>query len=101
VLTQVVVDRNDPAPPSRPCQAVGPFLSRAAADEKTPTLRLGYVEEQAAGFRRVVLRAEPLEIIEEDLVRRLLQQGFLPMRSAAAAFRSCGLNGDLKVVDAV
>ena len=74
VVTQVVVDKNDPSfkNPSKP---IGPFYTKkeAAALQK----ELGWVckEDAGRGFRRFVASPEPLEIIEAKEIISLLEAG--------------------------
>ncbi len=74
VLTQVVVDGRDPAF-ANPTKPVGPFYSeteaRALSREKGFLMR----EDAGRGWRRVVPSPMPLEIVERDLLRRLVQAG--------------------------
>jgi len=77
VVTQVVVDANDPgfSDPSKP---VGPFLSAKGAAEYR--LRgITVIEVPGGGWRRVVASPEPLEIVERDAVRALLSEGVVPI----------------------
>lgn len=70
VITQMVVDENDPAFGS-PAKPIGPFYTeeeaRALEKEK------GYVmkEDAGRGWRRVVASPEPLEIVEIDTIKTL------------------------------
>ena len=76
VVTQVLVDRNDPKfkNPSKP---IGPFYTeeeaRKIADEK------GYVmkEDAGRGWRRVVASPMPVEIEELSAVKCLVDNGFV------------------------
>lgn len=78
VVTQVRVDENDPKfqNPSKP---IGPFYNeeeaRRIAEEK------GYVmkEDAGRGWRRVVASPVPVEIIELDTVKVLMDAGVLPV----------------------
>jgi len=76
VITQTVVSAGDPAmqDPSKP---IGPFYSRADAAEKERTLGWHIVEDATRGYRRVVPSPEPLEIVEFELIRELVEQGAL------------------------
>jgi len=73
LLTHVVVARSDPAfeQPSKP---IGPFYPRADAEARR---RAGVtmVEEPPHGYRRVVPSPEPLEIVEEGVIRTLVEAG--------------------------
>jgi carbamate kinase len=70
VVTQVVVDSGDPAF-ARPTKPIGPFY--AAADMSACRAR-GWTlaEEPPFGWRRVVPSPGPLEIVEESVIRALV-----------------------------
>ena len=74
VLTEVVVDRDDPGF-QNPTKPVGPFYREFRAlelmKEKGWTLR----EDSGRGWRKVVPSPRPLEIIQLDAVRLLLEAG--------------------------
>lgn len=74
VVTQVLVDRNDPgfAKPSKP---IGPFYTAEVAQEHQGKHGWELVEDAGRGWRRVVASPEPLEIIEEEAIRLWLDQG--------------------------
>lgn len=76
VLTQVVVSATDPAM-AHPTKPIGPFYSAREADQKRQQLGWTIVEDAARGFRRVVPSPEPLDIIEEGVIRRLVDTGVL------------------------
>ncbi len=71
VLAQVVVDANDPGF-TRPTKPIGPFYSQT---EMAARRALGWtmVEEPPHGWRRVVASPEPLEIVEEPVIRTLVE----------------------------
>lgn len=76
VVTQVLVDRNDPKfqNPSKP---IGPFYTEQEA--KTIAEEKGYVmkEDAGRGWRRVVASPVPVAIEELDAVRCLVDHGFI------------------------
>ncbi len=78
VVTQVVVDRDDPKfkNPSKP---IGPFYTEEEA--RAVEAERGYVmkEDAGRGWRRVVASPMPKEIVELDAVRCLLAGGFIPV----------------------
>jgi carbamate kinase len=76
VLTQVRVDPDDPAF-SHPSKPIGPFYSRKIAEEKRRALGWNIVEDSARGWRRVVPSPEPVEIFEEDIIRKMLGLGMI------------------------
>jgi carbamate kinase len=73
LVTQVVVDRSDPAfkNPSKP---IGPFYSEAEA--RAHAVRDGWAvaEDAGRGWRRVVPSPRPRAIVEEPVIRALLEQ---------------------------
>ena len=73
VVTQVLVDPADEAF-ANPTTPIGPFYS--AEDAERYRAENGWVlkEDAGRGWRRVVASPKPLEIIEEDTVRLLLDQ---------------------------
>jgi len=75
LLTQVVVDGQDPAfaTPSKP---VGPVYERAEAD-RLRVERGWTIVPDGRGWRRVVPSPEPLEIVELPAIRILLDGGAL------------------------
>lgn len=70
VVTQIVVAPDDPGF-ARPTKPIGPFYSRAEAEARR---QLGWtmMEEVPHGYRRVVASPEPLEIVEEGVIRTLV-----------------------------
>ena len=73
LITQVIVDENDPAfqDPSKP---IGSHFSQAEAEVM---VRNGYVmkEDAGRGWRRVVASPKPLDVVEKETVRAMLQAG--------------------------
>ncbi len=76
MVTQTVVSRDDPAM-QHPSKPIGPFYSRADAEEKKRSLGWHIVEDAARGYRRVVASPEPIEILELEAIRDLVNDGVL------------------------
>jgi carbamate kinase len=76
VVTQTVVRADDPAM-KRPTKPIGPFYSRAIAEERQRQLGWKIVEDAARGYRRVVPSPEPVEIVELEVIRSLMNNGVL------------------------
>ncbi|RLC56260.1 MAG: carbamate kinase, partial [Chloroflexota bacterium] len=76
VVTQVLVDRNDPAfqNPSKP---IGGFMEEDKAKERAAKEGWTVVEDAGRGWRRVVPSPIPQEIIELEAVRELLDAGIV------------------------
>ena len=76
IVTQVVVSPDDPAM-DHPTKPIGPFYAAREAHARRETLGWDIVEDAARGWRRVVPSPEPLEIVEEHVIRRLIDSGCL------------------------
>jgi len=76
VLTQVVVSPDDPAM-QHPSKPIGPFYSRADAEQRRRALGWQIVEDAARGYRRVVPSPEPVDIVELEIIRDLVARGVL------------------------
>lgn len=75
VLTQVVVDPNDPSL-TDPTKPIGPFYKK---DEVEELRRRGWVvrEDSGRGYRRFVRSPLPLEIVERETIRLLVEDGVI------------------------
>jgi carbamate kinase len=76
MVTHVAVDRGDPAFES-PTKPIGPHYDEAAARELERDRGWTLREEPGRGWRRVVPSPRPLEVLELDAVRTLLDAGQL------------------------
>jgi len=76
LVTQVVVDENDPsfADPSKP---IGPFMTEEEARQRELEDGWAIGEDAGRGWRRLVPSPEPLEIVELPAIRCLLDSGAL------------------------
>jgi carbamate kinase len=100
LIAQVVVDEHDPAF-RRPTKPVGPFYSADEARRREVELGWQMVEDAARGFRRVVPSPEPLEIVEIDAIRSLLQDGYLVITVGGGGIPVVQRNGHLVGMEAV
>ena len=100
VVTQVVVDKDDPAF-ANPTKPVGPFYSEE--DAKGLEAEKGYdVREDAGrGWRRVVPSPDPIEIFEKEAIRQLVDARSIVIASGGGGIPVVRENGGLKGVDAV
>jgi carbamate kinase len=76
VVTQVRVDRDDPAFDS-PTKPIGSFMDAEEAQERAEREDWTVVEDAGRGWRRVVASPEPQEILELEAVRTLLRAGII------------------------
>ncbi len=100
LVTQTVVSRQDPAfrHPSKP---IGPFYSRTDAEEKKRQFGWTIVEDAARGYRRVVPSPEPIEIVEQEVIRDLVNDGVLVVACGGGGIPVVRENGKLVGVEAV
>jgi carbamate kinase len=99
-VTQSIVSAADPAM-KHPTKPIGPFYSRAQADERKRLLGWEIVEDAARGYRRVVPSPEPVEIVELEVIRSLVGQGVLVIACGGGGIPVVRHNGDLHGVEAV
>lgn len=99
VVTQVVVDADDPAF-ENPTKPVGPFYTDTEAAEKPFETRK--VSGGDRPYRRVVPSPEPVEIVEGEEITRLVEEGNLVICAGGGGVpvvRDGGLRGVEAVVD--
>jgi carbamate kinase len=76
VLTQVLVDKEDPSI-LNPSKFVGPFFKKDQVDDLTRERGWTMKEDPGRGFRRVVPSPVPREIIEKDIIKLLVDQDII------------------------
>jgi carbamate kinase len=76
VVTQVLVDREDPAfkQPSKP---IGSFMDEKLAAERRDQDGWDVVEDAGRGWRRVIASPRPVRILELEAIRRLLEHDIM------------------------
>jgi len=100
VVTQCVVSLQDPAM-SHPTKPIGPFYSRADAEERKRQFGWEIVEDAARGYRRVVPSPEPKEIVELEVIRDLVERGVLVVTCGGGGIPVAWQDGKLRGVEAV
>lgn len=100
VLTQCVVSPDDPAM-QHPTKPIGPFYSRADAEERKRLLKWDIVEDAARGYRRIVPSPTPLEIVELEVIRDLVNDGVLVVACGGGGIPVVRSNGGFAGVEAV
>ena len=100
IVTQTVVRVDDPAmkDPSKP---IGPFYSWSEAHERQKQLGWQIVEDAARGYRRVVPSPEPVEIVELEVIRSLMQRGVLVIACGGGGIPVVRCGDGLKGIEAV
>ncbi len=74
VVTQVLVDKNDPAF-KNPTKPIGSFMDEAEAKRRQKELGWSMVEDSGRGWRRVVASPLPKEVVELESVETLIRAG--------------------------
>ena len=74
VVTQVLVDENDPAF-QHPTKPIGSFYDKVAADRIMAQRGCTMVEDAGRGWRQVVPSPKPVDVIEKNTVRALVDSG--------------------------
>ena len=76
VVTQVVVDKNDPAfqDPTKP---IGPFLEEAVARDRQERLGWAVREDSGRGWRRLVPSPRPERVIQRLTIRDSVREGHI------------------------
>ena len=100
VVTQIIVDENDPAfkNPSKP---IGAFYTKEQAEKLAAEDGGVYKEDANRGYRKVVASPKPVFVVEKDAIENLVNN-----RNVVIAAGGCGIpvverNGELFGVDAV
>lgn len=74
IVTQVEVDKNDPAF-NKPEKPVGMFYSKEEAKKIEQEKGYTFTEDSGRGYRRVVPSPKPIKIVELGLIKDLLNSG--------------------------
>jgi carbamate kinase len=101
VVTQVLVDREDPAfeNPSKP---IGSFMDEPTAIQRSEEDGWAVVEDAGRGWRRVVPSPIPIRIVEKDAIQSLINQGFVVVAVGGGGIPVVeGDHGELVGVEAV
>src|SRR5271167_1197400 len=100
VLTQCLVSPDDPSM-KHPSKPIGPFYSLAEAEERKRLFGWEIVEDAARGYRRLVPSPDPIEIVELEAIRDLVEQGVLVIACGGGGIPVVWSNGRLQGVEAV
>lgn len=100
IVTQVLVDKDDPAfqNPSKP---VGPFYDEETAKKLAREKGWVVIEDSGRGWRRIVPSPDPKDIVEKDVIRDLVERGFIVIASGGGGIPVVEEDGRLKGVEAV
>ena len=100
LITQVLVDSHDTAfqNPSKP---IGMFYSKEEAMEIEKEKGYQFVEDAGRGYRRVVPSPMPIDIVEAETIKNLIQQSSLVIAAGGGGIPVINDGNNLKGVEAV
>jgi carbamate kinase len=100
VMTRVEVDPNDPAFQS-PTKPVGPFYDAARAEALERERGWAVEEDAGRGWRRVVPSPKPLNVLELEPIRTLLESGVAVVAAGGGGVPVVSRDGRHDGIDAV
>lgn len=100
VLTPVEVDCEDPRL-TDPTKPIGPFYTRYRADYLVRMFEWDLVEDAGRGYRRVVPSPRPVRIVNESLIRMLLERSLVVIAGGGGGVPVVVRAGKLRGVEAV
>ncbi len=101
VVTQVLVDRDDPAF-KNPTKPIGGFMDEAEGKRRQKEMGWTVVEDAGRGWRRVVASPLPKEIVEIDAIKALIAAGVIVISTGGGGIPVIrNPQGDLEGVAAV
>ena len=100
VVTQVLVDENDPAF-SHPTKPIGAFYSKEEADKIAAEKGYTMIEDAGRGYRQVVPSPKPVDVVEKDMVNTLIDAGHVVITVGGGGIPVIEKDGKLLGVPAV
>ncbi|MBQ6431039.1 MAG: carbamate kinase [Oscillospiraceae bacterium] len=100
VVTQVLVDENDPAF-KNPTKPVGAFYDKETADRIAAEKGYTMVEDAGRGYRQVVPSPKPIDVIEKNTVNALIKEGCVVITVGGGGIPVVRRNGKLYGTPAV
>lgn len=100
VLTQVLVDRNDPAFQS-PTKPIGNYYSEDDASKLMLETGRNYMEDAGRGWRLVVPSPKPMDICEKHTIKLLVDSGVVTIACGGGGMPVVNVDGAFSGVDAV
>lgn len=100
IVTQVVVEKNDPAflDPTKP---IGPFYSKEEANSLTQEKGWVLKEDSGRGWRRVVASPKPIDIVEKQIIKTLVDAKNLVIAAGGGGIPVYVKDGSYTSIDAV
>jgi carbamate kinase len=103
IVTQTLVDRHDPAF-AKPSKPIGQFYTREEAEDRMRVEKWAMFEDAGRGWRRVVASPKPVRIIESEVVKHLVKDGYVVIAAGGGgipvvADEQGNLSGAAAVID--
>ena len=103
IVTQTLVDRHDPAF-AKPSKPIGQFYTREEAEDRMRIEKWAMFEDAGRGWRRVVASPKPVRIIESEVVKYLVKDGYVVIAAGGGgipvvADEQGNLSGAAAVID--
>jgi carbamate kinase len=80
LITQVVVDREDPAF-ENPTKPIGPYYSKYRAQQLARQKEWTVIEDSGRGYRKVVPSPKPIDVVPKRVIRDLVLSGKIVIAS--------------------
>lgn len=101
VITQVVVDKNDPAI-KNPSKFIGQFYSKEEAESFAKERGWVMKKDSNRGYRRVVASPLPKEIVEKKTIKSLVEEGVVVIAAGGGGIPVCyNEDGTLQGIEGV
>lgn len=100
IVTQVLVDKEDPAF-ENPEKFVGSFYTKEEAEDIEKEKGYTMVEDSGRGYRRVVPSPKPVEVVEKEIINELYNKGHIIIACGGGGIPVIEEDGLLKGIDAV
>ncbi|QNK40658.1 carbamate kinase [Caproicibacter fermentans] len=100
LVTQVVVDQNDPAF-QNPTKPVGRFYTRQEAEAIQQEKGFRFIEDAGRGYRRVVPSPKPCRIVELNAIRKMVENKMIVITVGGGGIPVVQAGKDYRGIDAV
>lgn len=100
IVTQVLVDENDPAF-QHPTKPIGAFYDKETADRIAVEKGYTMVEDAGRGYRQVVPSPKPVDVVEKKMVASLISDGYVVITVGGGGIPVIRKNGKLVGTPAV
>ncbi len=100
VVTQVLVNKNDSSF-NEPTKPIGDFYTKEESEKLAKEKGYTFVLDAGRGYRRVVSSPKPIDIVEKETIKELVDNGTVVIACGGGGVPVIKENGKYKGVDAV